>query len=474
MIRKSIHPGLYGLGAVFWGLAIGALALLANSVEFKWKMVIIIAAIAPAFVLQIRDFHKIILTAFVVSVPLGIDFSIGNLPEHSGGPAGFIISLMTILLVAGYLKWILDRQPRPRFYPAVTLPAILYLLISLFSLYFSRDWLLSAFGLFLKLQLFLMFFYLINHIRTWEDIKLVVWVCVISLFLESGLMLMQYFFKFQIDLGGLLISDSIASDTAGIGVLGDRVSGTLGRPANAALFINAMAAIGFGAYLSNKLINQKLALGATMLGIVALVATSTRGGWIAFLVCFGVIFLRSLLTKAGKKAIILLLAGGMFIGITMGQQIYDRFPTIFSDTSREMPIAMAWNIIRAHPYGVGENNYALYMTDEYSHPGEVGHTHYTPHDKYVLDWAQLGLQGLLSFLLLLSIPLLQSLRWFMKADLPAFPVVLSTGFLAAFIAHLVQMGSESFDSGAPAQLFWMNLAFLVVVTRLALQTEPQP
>ncbi|MFB0536327.1 MAG: hypothetical protein ACETWR_15230, partial [Anaerolineae bacterium] len=193
LLQREIQHIFPVLLAILIGCGVGALAVVANNASAKWAVVIFTAVAAPAVVLLVNDIKKLILIVLLIDMPFGIDIAIQNHGEHRGGPTGYMVSLMTIVLIVGYALWIVERKPKPRFFPEVTIPALLYLFIVALSFFQSPHLQLSAFGLFLKCQVFLMYFYIVNHVKTWADIRLVVTIAITCLLLEGALMVLQYF-----------------------------------------------------------------------------------------------------------------------------------------------------------------------------------------------------------------------------------------------------------------------------------------
>ena len=237
-----------------------------------------------------------------------------------------------------------------------------------------------------------MYFYLINHVRTWDDIQIIVMTAAVFLFFESALMLMQYFSGLALDLGGLVQSKSYG-EGAGAGVSGARVAGTLLSAAGAAVYLNSMLAIIISAYLTAKMKYDKFLVGVFFMGIIALIVTFSRSGWASFAVSMAIILSRATLTEIGRKAVPLFLVGGVVIAFFFGPKIVARFTTVGDDESRETLAVMAYNIIDKYPLGVGANNYDQHMSDKYADPTWVGHRHRPVHNKYLLIWTQLGPQG---------------------------------------------------------------------------------
>jgi O-antigen ligase len=375
-----------------------------------------------------------------------------------------MISLMTLALIVGYAVWITEQKPKPRFFAGITLPALLYLLMVILSLFQAQNLQLGLFGVFLQVQFFLMYFYLANHVRNWDNVRVVMITVTICLLFESVVMLLQYFAGASIT-AGAIISHSVDA-SASAGASGSRVGGTIGSPNSAAAYLASTLILTFGAYLGGKVINSGLALVAGSLGAIALVATATRTAWGSLILAVLILLAQILRTDAAKKALGVLLIGGLLVGVFFGGQIWERLAAAATDTTRPELATMARNIIQDFPLGVGENNYDQVMGDEYAHPRWVGHTHYQVHNKYLLVWAETGLQGLATFVLLLLAVAWQSRHWLSRAAENPGKIILAAGFLSALVAYAFHMNTEGFSSRANVQIFWFMMAMLTALTRL--------
>lgn len=460
--NEHIPSWIWAIGV---GLGMGALSVFANNASSKWAVVIIGAVFAPTLVLLIKDIKKLVLMAFIIDSFLGVDIAIQNKGWHSGGPTGYMVSLTTIGLVVGYALWVFEKKPQPRFFPATTVPGLLVLLTISISFFHSPNWQLSAFGLFLKAQAFLMYFYIINHVTTWNRGRFVLTVLIVCLLLQGSLMVLQYFSGTSLNIGGLITSESISM--GGEGVVGDRVSGTLGRPSKAALYLNSLLSITIALMLTTKLLDKWFAwtMMATAVGVVALIATSSRGGWVAFAISMLLVIGRGLWIKQGRRNLNVLLIATALILLVFGDQILQRLVTIQEDNTRQQLDTMALNIIRAYPLGIGENTYDLYMSDKYAHPEMVGHTHLPVHNRYLMVWSETGLQGLVAFVLLLAAPFWQARKWLFDPHADQNMVALGIGVLGGLTTHIVHMRSENFNTLPETILLWFLIAMTVSVSQ---------
>ncbi len=448
----------YGI-AVLAGGILGFISALSVGLPNKWVAVIVLGVAGMAVALFVKDIRKLILIVLIADIPLGIDIAIRDQEWHQGGPTGYVISLMTICLMVGYGIWILEKKPKGRFWIATTVPALIYLGMIILSLYQSYNLELSFFGIFLELQLFFLYYYLANHVKDWNDLRLVVNTVAVLLILESVYIILQYAFGFNINIGFLPNARVIGS----AGTSGVRVGGTIGTPNSAAAFLAVNMVLVLGAYATSRLVNTKIALSALGLGVIALFITMTRTAWGSFSVILVVMTPWLWRTSIRKTLFPFLVVLGIMTTIFLGPQIVTRLQAATTDTTRPELAYMAYNIIRAYPMGVGVNNYDQYMIDKYAHPNWVGHTKYPVHNKYLLTWAELGIQGLAAFVLLLLAAIWRAGRQLIRSKQDIQLSMLPASLLAAFASYALHMSTEGFSSRSNMQILWFLIALIVAI-----------
>ena len=454
--------------AVFTGITLGVLSAMSVGLPTKWVAVIVIAVAGIIVALLVKNLQKLILVVLIADIPLGIDIAIRDQEWHQGGPTGYLISLMTIGLVIGFGLWVLEKKPRVRFFSATTIPALLYLGTIIISLYQSYNIELSFFGFFLEILLFLFYIYLTNHINKWDDMRLVITATAILLTLESIYIILQYTFGFNINIGFL----PNARITGSAGTSSVRVGGTIGTPNSAAAYLAVNLVLVLGAYATGKLINAKLALSSLGLGIIALYITMTRTAWGSFSIMLIILTPWLWRTPIRKTLFPFLVILGLVTTIFLGPRIIARLQAATTDTTRPELAYMAYNIIDAYPLGVGENNYDLFMLDRFAHPNWVGHTKYPVHNKYLLTWAELGIQGLVAFILLLLATASQAIRQLIKYRHEIQLAILPASLLAAFASYAMHMATEGFSSRANVQLLWLLIALIMAIDPILYQSLP--
>jgi O-antigen ligase len=462
------------VAAVGAGLVLGAVVVYGQRLPSEWSVVLIVVTIAPTVALFVRDMDKLLLITMIIDIPLGLDIALANRPGHRGGPAGFLISLMTIALVIGYARWLLRGPASTKLYidKGITIPALTFLFATPVSAFQATDVWFTITTLFLTLQFVLMYFYLINHLNSWADVRLVVTTLAACLLLESILMLLQFY-------GSLKLS---ALDTrafaVGSGITGatDRVGGTFGGPNVAATFLGASLAITFAALLSdNRIVNKRLAFVAIVLGIMALVMTQSRGGWIATAVALLIIAVQSLRRCVDRRIILRLLGVALVMGIGFSKYIVERFTTDdhYSAESRLWHSELALNVIEEHMFtGIGANNQRFVVDDDTYKPLEMmgwDTSSTTIHNTYLATWVELGLPGLMIFIWLLMAGGTHALTAAQRTK-DRYASVVITGFLGALIVVALHMTVAAF-TGRRLQFMWVILALIAVTVRLSRQTQ---
>lgn len=460
------------VAAVGAGLVFGAIVVYSGQLPSEWTSIVILATMAPTFALIIGNMHKLLLIIMVLDIPLGLDISLADRAGHRGGPGGFLVSLMTIALVVGYARWPLKRPAKTMFHDQkdIAIPALAFLFITLVSAFQAVDVWFTVTQLFLTLQFVLMFFYLINHVDSWNDVRLIVTTLTICLLLESILMIGQFYGGLRLSLGSIdtyAAGSEVASATP-------RVGGTLGGPNPAATFLSTSLAITFAAFLTdNRLVNKWLAFAAVLLGIGALVMTQSRAGWLVTALTLPAIAAQALRKRISRKLILLLLGVTLILGLGFAGLVLERFTADDRNSaeSRLWYSELALNFIREHVFtGIGANNQRFVVDDDaYAPPEMVGRERTTIHNTYLAIWVELGLFGLAAFAWLLMAGgrrVLSALR--RTADRYASVVI--SGLLGALTVNALHMAVASFTHRR-MQFLWLILALISVVGRLASQTQ---
>jgi putative inorganic carbon (HCO3(-)) transporter len=456
------------------GMILGLTLLFARALPARWTGLVILATLAPTVIILVNDMSKLLLIALVVDIPLGLDIALADQAGHKGGASGFVVSLMLPALIVGYALWLTKKQGGEPItvylHKDITAPALVYLFAQLVSAFQASSVRLSIAQVFLEAQFFLMYFYLINHVKNWARARVVFTTLVACLIVESVLMLLQYTTGFELAAFGIesqASGSSIASAAA-------RVAGTLGSSNAAATFLAASVAITFALYLTDGwLTDKRLALVGLLLGIAALMATQSRSGWLAFALTMLILTTRALRKRIGTRAILLLGAVALLVGIGFSQQIQERLTTDDEGSAQTRVYHTEWafNILEDHMFtGVGVNNmWLLALQREYLPLELAGRRQLNViHNKYLLVWVELGLFGFLAFLWFLLAACVRALRALVRAR-DARSSITITGLLAALVVYLSHMASDPFGARARPQFMWFIIALIAAVSQLARQ-----
>lgn len=459
------------------GILVGTAVILPRFVRPDWLGLMVLATIAGAVVLLVRNVRWLLLILLIVDLPLGLDVMLAKRPDHIGGPSGLFVSLMTIALALGWVYSMTRLRGSDRikayFHPAIAVPALFYLAaVAASALQATEVWFTLA-QVFLEVQFLLLFFLVANLIRTWADLRVAFTTVAVCLLLEGLLMFFQYYAGFEFHAFGIY-TEASASEVASAAA---RVSGTFSSPNIAATFLSVALATTLAGYLSDgRLVPRWLALSAFLIGLVALVMTQSRGGWIAAALSLSLLLVLALRRRISARAGMFLLSIILVLGIASSTVILERF--VIEDrgsaVSRIYHSRLALNIIGDYMLtGVGANNQSYFLVDDRYRPPElIGATPAAIHNTYLAIWAELGIFGLLAFLWLVTAGGWCALSAFVRTR-DQYAAIALIGLLAALVAYLVGVLTEPLRPRR-MQALWLTLAFIAATSRIAGEIkEPQ-
>jgi putative inorganic carbon (HCO3(-)) transporter len=202
------------------------------------------------------------------------------------------------------------------------------------------------------------------------------------------------------------------------------------------------------------------------LGLVALLLTGSRGGWLGLvlgLVILGVISIRRDWLRVGPALLVTL--GAIVLALPFAVTfIQGRLATAQSPVGRITLMKLARSMIEDHPFtGVGANNFPVaifhYLTPQYD-----GTWIYSVHNKLLLVWSEAGPLALLAFLWFL----IAALRYGLRASRAGDPLIapLAAGFLAGFAGQIVHMQVDVFRSRSEIQMLCVMFGLLAAMDRI--------
>ena len=422
-----------------------------------------------------KTLEKLVLFAIAISIPLNLDFSVIISPYARNAANIFHgyrtivaltelrVSLILIVVVVGYILWLVDRQGasrRPfRFFAGTSRPALGLIFISIISVFQAQDIQLSLFRIVQLVELFLVYLYLANHIRTKQEMQYFVTVLMWGMLAESILMVVQRLTGWGFSIPG--IDASIYTKLS-------RAEGTLGSPGTAGGILAAyLAIVSAMVWLFPKRSQKVFALVCFVVGCIALITTAGRAPWGSFVVAIlGFILVAWRQAWIQRRTLILLFTMILVIGYIFSPMIYNRLTQDDrgSAESRLRMFRLAWNVIQASPshlfLGVGANNYALvapgYNTSDVGFLGYVIDS--SVHNAYLLAWAETGLFGLFFFIVFLAVPLLKSWKHIRSGN--RFISIIALGLGCALVAMCIQMLVDPFVARPLTIFVWLLVSLI--------------
>jgi len=426
----------------------------------------------PLLALTSRRLQRLFLAVVVLGISLQVQkhFFLRQDAADFGSLGGLQISLTNIALAVLYAGWLIDcvtgtrlRQIKIRAIDPVSASGVLFLLFCAVSLFACADRTLGLFELANTGERLLLYLYIVNRLRSRDDVIFIVRVVLCSLILQALFMSGQAMGSFDsIDWYGIKASANFAGD--------HRVSGTLGSPNPAAAYLAMCMVLAASVALSGaKRFDRWLSGAALTLAFIPLFATLSRGGWLSLVLGATVLLLVSrsrLSSKLATAGIILLILWIVELSPPVQERLFgdDR-----GSSAARMPLnRLAIAMIEDHPIcGVGVNNFSLAMRP-YLSQNLSGDYVYTVHNAYLRIWSETGTGGLLAFLWFLFLTLHRAFRaWQMRDHLYAF---LSLGCGSAVAGFMLQMNFDPFRAGAPGHMLWLFAGLIGVMHRLSLDS----
>ncbi|MEO7426975.1 MAG: O-antigen ligase family protein, partial [Fibrobacteria bacterium] len=354
-----------------WGL------LTALSMGSKWLGLVSLAYLCLAGIAVVRDRRLVALGLISACIPLGLQYNLwshGNkfsFMEHYGGsppePVIFLVDLPILLLS---LFWLFDlrtgRKQLPSWTRTETLAAV-FIIVSLLSLFITDEYALVLFETIRYLKYFLVYLLL----RTYLDRPLAFWVVLgaqIGVLAIQGIVsALQYFLQFSIPfpVGGM------AGGAVGVDIIGNemilRVSGLLGHCNTFSAYLSLACSFCLIAMFARIKPWMRLAIVPFLVaGVLSLILTFSRNGWLAFVVnAFGVsawaIYTRRLKLPMIVSLIVLCL---VMVGVLGASGVLHTVSLrLFGTEGKEMEsrwdlALVAWEMIRTNPLiGIGLNTF---------------------------------------------------------------------------------------------------------------------
>ncbi|MBN2002376.1 MAG: O-antigen ligase family protein [Anaerolineae bacterium] len=465
--------------ALVGGLGVGVLLVIANSLSSKWQGLILLIVPGFALVMLIRDLKRLILAMFFLAVPINLDVSVvlSSLPENYVALRELRVSLVTIILVVGYALWIIEKPweahySRIRFFPAHSWPALGVLLTMFISMWNAVDRQLSWFQIIQYIELFLAYFYVVNHVRNTEDMSFVIRIILLGVLFESTLMILQWTTGLTFNFAGMdaAVYGSDYSD------MQSRVAGTLDGPNGAGGYMGAHLALATAFIFAAKADWEKWFAAIVLgLGSVAIVGTFSRSAWAGLVVAIAIIIAIGAWRKwIHLEQVMIIVCTAVALVSILFVPISKRLTgdDHGSTDSRVELKTLAWQIVKAKPLvGIGTNNYTAvaryYITSRQNNMDLAVLSSQPVHNTYLLTWAERGIVGLIVYIIFLA-SIFRSLIPRLWSG-GRFTSLVAAGLTGSFVTALMRMYGQHGVGRIVNLYFWLLMALVASLTTMPSQ-----
>jgi len=450
-------------------LVLGVYTILFWMLPSKWAALSILAIVAPFVAMVVGQVRKLLLAVIIIDIPLQLD-SFFALREGAIGGAipGLVISVTTLALIALYILWLAellakqsDTKQRPLF--RLSFPLIAYIFFGILSFIVAQDTQLAIFGIFLYAQMFLLYIYLVGTIKTKEDIIFIMMLLMVGLAFEGAIMIALKATGSNIEIGGVIKAR----------IDGARVGGTVGGPNGAAGYLSLLLAPTLGVFFARvNRFYKWLTIPAFSFGVIGLILTFSRGGWLA--VCLSVGLIVFLVWRRGWIPTVIPIAAiivAIALVFVFQEAILGRLlgGDGGSAHSRIPLMLIAFNMIMDNFFlGVGINNFTVRIL-EYANLQTAGFWLFAVHNNFLLIWAETGTAAFMAYMAFLGITIHRGWLGWLADDRTLSPIAL--GFTAGILGHMAHMLFDLFNGRGPVQMLWLSAALVTAMYCILQETK---
>jgi O-antigen ligase len=245
-----------------------------------------------------------------------------------------------------------------------------------------------------------------------------------------------------------------------------RSHGTVGQPNAFAAFILPMLILAQTLLISSEERVNGVLVGTTLAGLTALIFSFSRAGWVGFvLALFFLLFLRRKWTNPVRHAWLIIICLVTFLSFSDFLSARLTADDMGASRDRWYLIQIAGEIIKSNFLtGVGINNYWFamnhYIPATYDWPFV-----YLVHNVFLLGFAEAGIIGFISILLMFVIPIVRMFRLYLSGgeSLSPYALWLCLAFLIMGIMNLVDL---TWSAPILNSLYFLLLAMAAFILNL--------
>ena len=455
--RRVGHPVWSGerfFLPLLMGLIFGLFVLTIFKLPMKFTYYFIAGPIILFIAIISGNFKRFFQGILLFIIPINYATHFFRREYEFGGGGGLSFSPLDIVLILLYGIWLYELIFRKtsrsiRFFPRIAVPALVLVAYSFLSMFPAQDPYMVLFENINVLRSIFLFLYIGNHVKTRKDLNQVVFILLLSLFLQSAVAMAQRWLG--ISLGLQLFGEyaELRTFTLDYYLKTARVGGTIGHPNALAKYVEMLIPLSMVLLFTRLRVKYKVMSMITfMAALVVLLLTMSRGGWVCFagsIVLVLLLIFRARLISL-RTLVAILLIGVIFAGVGAGFSglVQSRlFGDDYGAARGRMPLnRIAVNVINHHPVlGVGVKNYGKVM-HLYNPNIERMRTNMV-HNAYLLTAAETGIPGLLLMLWLLVAVLklgIQNVKRKKDIFLKSLNIGIVAGLAALWAHWLVDIG----------------------------------
>jgi len=452
--KRNIPSILLVLGVTLFGCGLLFLFSFLN-LDTRWLIVIIVLIVGYSFLKITKGKELFLLRVLIFLIPYGIGFMYNEVVRSD------TIWAFDVVLFFLYVMWFIETRgfKSEKVYVAkATVPALLMILWSAFSIPIAVSGVGSFFGIIMLFKAFMMYFYITNRVTTKKQLMAIVEVMIIALAVQGGIGVAQRW------LGRPLGLEFLGERQVTSWMELARSRGTMGFPNMYGTILILILPMSASLYLFTENRLKKIWYAAvTSIGFFGLLFSLSRQGWLGMIgaVIVMVLLLASKNRLSTKQllSVMSVVVVMMVIGAVFRDLILLRLETGGQGEYRIRMMKIAFVIISSHPIlGVGLFNYQIYSFQyfQFWHP---------VHNAYLRLAAETGLPGLFFFFWFIFLVLRNAYRGFRMRSRSLNAVAL--GILGGYTAFLIAiMFGPQYQHYRQKFLFWVLAGMAVALDRI--------